>query len=429
MREIPCPNGCLDEATGQVSIILLGGLLQHKTECPEQEVGCKYEAYGCCEGVGLRRDMLLHEEDLSAHVPLFLAAIQDLKQAVAAQQGVISDQQRVIWKQRGDIESRSSESLPPPSSASSSSSPLSSTPDAVSTSSSAAYPFRKRSAAPSKSPAPSTSRDSSSVLIKSSPSQRKRKRKITRTVCAPTPPPIDYVSLYNEAICGSAAAWERLQELSENGRGDSSAAVYEMMMYHCGTLGSMIAKDQHRAEQMARVLLPWLQTEARRGTDDNVHKMFGLGMCYHCPIVLDRDNQQALKLFKRADEQGHLIATTYLGHFYFHGHGGVTADFKHSAALYKSAANGGFSEAQIDWGMSFEKMKKRKEAYTAYQMAAAQGNCQGQHNVGVCLYNNFGVTRDKKEGVAWLQLAADQGYAPSMEFFEDYDSSEDHDTG
>jgi TPR repeat protein len=226
-------------------------------------------------------------------------------------------------------------------------------------------------------------------------------------------------------MCGSTPSWERLQELSHDGGGDRSAAVYEMMLWHSGMRGSTITKNKPRAEQLARRLLPWLQSEARRRGESNQHAIFGLGICHNFPIVLEKDDKQALKLYQRAEKQGHLIARTYLGNFYFHGCGGVTADFKHSTALYKSAANGGFSEAQVEWGMSFEQLKKRKEAYTAYQMAATQGNCQGQHNVGVCLYNAFGATRDKKEGVAWLKLAADQGYAPSMEFFEDCDSSED----
>jgi TPR repeat protein len=196
--------------------------------------------------------------------------------------------------------------------------------------------------------------------------------------------------------------------------GDHNALLFEMVLLDTGTKCSLVPQDSARTAQLGTELLPWLRREVKRGT--NTHALFGLGYCYHCSVVLRADQDAARDLLTRAGDAGHALASYYLANIYSLGQG-VEQDEARAAALYKQAANLGITEAMIELGMCLEKQRKRKLAFSEYQKAADLGHCMGQHNVGVCYHNNFGVPRDRAEGDRWLRRAAEQGYSAAIAYF------------
>ena len=222
---------------------------------------------------------------------------------------------------------------------------------------------------------------------------------------------INYVALYDSVMCGDTDALQHLKDLSANN--DRNATIYVMLLNRYGTPGSLVPKDTQHADTMLKQLtLSWLETEARDG--NNVHAIYALGCHWKC-----NSNNKGVLFLQRASDMGHAFAMNDLGDCYFHGAGALEINIQHALALHSSAANEGCTDAYINEGMLYDEASKRKLAFAAYQMAADRGSCQGQHNVGVCYHNSFGVSRDEEEGDRWLRLAADQGYPSSVKYFKE----------
>jgi len=60
------------------------------------------------------------------------------------------------------------------------------------------------------------------------------------------------------------------------------------------------------------------------------------------------------------------------------------------------------------------------EAAQWYRRAAAQGNAQGQANLGVLYFDGRGVTNDLAEAYMWFKLSVRQGYGYGRKFLIDY---------
>jgi TPR repeat protein len=101
MRLVPCSNGCLDDLTGQTSVIPLRHLSQHRSECPEERICCLYSSVGCNVLV-LRKDMAAHQGDMAAHFSTFMTTMIEQQKSVAQQQQINSQQQTRIL----DLEKR-----------------------------------------------------------------------------------------------------------------------------------------------------------------------------------------------------------------------------------------------------------------------------------------------------------------------------------
>ena len=235
-----------------------------------------------------------------------------------------------------------------------------------------------------------------------------------------------YIDLYNDVLCGSVIAWDKLRNLSA--AGDHDAKVYEMVLYQHGTCGSLVPIDRKRANNIATSILSWMQTESRKKkrphNSGSVHAVFGLALCqYHeYALVLPTNNKEAVRLLRIAHKSGHSPATSFLGCCCLYGHG-VNKNKSNSTIFYTKAADAGFADAMCGVGMNFdiqgERASHHKEtAFSWYLRAAKLGHCESQYNVGVCYHNKCGVKRDSGEGDRWLRLSADQGYPPAVQYFE-----------
>jgi len=88
-------------------------------------------------------------------------------------------------------------------------------------------------------------------------------------------------------------------------------------------------------------------------------------------------------------------------------------DYKTSLKLMLPLAKKGFSKAQYNLGVMYDKGKgvdkNIKKAKKWFQFAAEQGHDKAQYNLGLIYGKGKGVDRDYSKAFKWLSLAADQG--------------------
>ena len=145
-------------------------------------------------------------------------------------------------------------------------------------------------------------------------------------------------------------------------QGDASAQLMLGIMY---TSGWGVAKDDWKA-------VGWGRMEWGRSTE-----IYNIGaMCKNSKGVA-KDDSEAVKWYRKAAEQGNVIAQNNLGFMY-----------------------------ENDKGVA----KDDVEAVKWYRKAAEQGNKNAQYNLGYMYENGKGVDMNISEAKKWYKKAADNGY-------------------
>ena len=147
---------------------------------------------------------------------------------------------------------------------------------------------------------------------------------------------------------------------------------------------------------------------------------------------IKRDEEEAVKWYRRAAEQGHAGGQYGLGWMYEYGYGGLDEDEAESDKWYRSALEGyhraadaGDADAQFalgrmyDWGKGVaedeaESDRWWRRAAEGYRLRAEAGDAYAQYNLGYLYLGGRGVPEDDAEGLKWLHLAAEQGYPPAQ---------------
>lgn len=129
-------------------------------------------------------------------------------------------------------------------------------------------------------------------------------------------------------------------------------------------------------------------------------------------VQCQKDQEQAVKWFRKAAEQGFAPAQGTLG-FCYHDGRGVPQDYDEAAKWSRKAAEQGFSRAQCNLGVCYREgqgvPQDYDEAAKWYRKAAEQGDAQAQCVLGVCYNEGQGVPKDYNEAVKWFRKAAEQG--------------------
>ena len=96
----------------------------------------------------------------------------------------------------------------------------------------------------------------------------------------------------------------------------------------------------------------------------------------------------------------------------------VPPDNKRAVKWYALAAKKGYTDAQNDLGVMYEKGRGVKQNYKTalkwYSLAAKQGEPVSQHNLAVMYENGQGIKQSYKSAIKWYTLAAKQGYVDSQ---------------
>lgn len=102
-----------------------------------------------------------------------------------------------------------------------------------------------------------------------------------------------------------------------------------------------------------------------------------------------------------------------LGNAYENGDG-VPQDATEAVSWYRKAADQGNVLAQCNLGTMYENgdgvQKDDTEAVSWFRKAAEQGYAEGEFNLGANYASGDGVPKDDAQALSWYQKAADQGY-------------------
>jgi eukaryotic-like serine/threonine-protein kinase len=131
---------------------------------------------------------------------------------------------------------------------------------------------------------------------------------------------------------------------------------------------------------------------------------------------LPRDDIKAVEWYRKAANQGLAKAETNLGDMYFYGRGGLPQSYLDALSWYLKAAQQNWPDAQYRLGYMYEKGygtdKDVQHAVQLYRSAAEGGYAEAQNLLGI-LYatGSDGLTEDDKGAIGWYQKAADQKLA------------------
>jgi TPR repeat protein len=153
-----------------------------------------------------------------------------------------------------------------------------------------------------------------------------------------------------------------------------------------------------------------IKTRAKAGDPES---QVALGWLYLKGEVLSKDEQEGIRWFIIAAEQGYAKAQHNLGVLFAFGNG-VAEDKVESVRWFRKAAEQGIAESQYNLGVSLEKgigvKMDRVEAVKWYRMAANQNFPDAQYNLGFCYDNGIGVKKDENNAFKWHVKAAELGH-------------------
>lgn len=145
-----------------------------------------------------------------------------------------------------------------------------------------------------------------------------------------------------------------------------------------------------------------------------VYPQFELAVRYLKGTGVPRNDQEALRWFQKAAEQGHSVAQNVLGHYYKNGLGTMACEDKGMALKWwnKSAQQGNV-DSQYNLGICYEDgYGVEANAGLAAQWflkSATRGYSPSQNRLGLCYEHGIGVPTNIKKALAWYKKAARQG--------------------
>ena len=85
-----------------------------------------------------------------------------------------------------------------------------------------------------------------------------------------------------------------------------------------------------------------------------------------------------------------------------------------------NSVNSLHSMVQVDWAKQNYAKGHKTEAAEHYQSAAQKGNAEAQFQLAKMLIFGDGISKDAPRGIAWLEKASRQNYAPAMTMLGSY---------
>ncbi len=127
---------------------------------------------------------------------------------------------------------------------------------------------------------------------------------------------------------------------------------------------------------------------------------------------LAEDDEEAVRWYRLAAEQGYAGGQSALGSMYARGEG-VPEDDEEAAWWYRLAAEQGYASAQYNLGLMYAEgegvPEDDEEAVWWYYLAAEQGYASAQHILGFMYAQGEGVPEDLVLAYMWYNLSAAQG--------------------
>lgn len=183
------------------------------------------------------------------------------------------------------------------------------------------------------------------------------------------------------------SVWLSLAERGHNFAQQNIAKMY--------STGKGVTKNDNEA-------VKWYKKAAEQGVPIS---QFTLGTLYSKGKGVKKDNEQASIWFRKAAIQGHSPSQYNLALRYESGKG-INKDLKQSLYWHLKAAEQGLAESQYNLGMMYDQGVATDidfvESAKWYLRAAEQGHPYAQYNISVTYYKGQGVDRDYESAFYWI---------------------------
>lgn len=187
---------------------------------------------------------------------------------------------------------------------------------------------------------------------------------------------------------------------------DALAIMWLARCYHRGCAG--FRQDLQHSRQLAAQVVQQVERLAYIG---DAQALFLFGEAYDAGLAVKQDSKQALVWYRKAADQGHLIAQRILGVMYIKGRE-VPRNEAEAANWFRKAAEQGDATAQYNLGAMYVSgsgvSRSDAEAIKWFRQAAERGDAAAQYNLAVMYDYGRGVPQNDTEAVQWYRRAADQ---------------------
>ena len=136
---------------------------------------------------------------------------------------------------------------------------------------------------------------------------------------------------------------------------------------------------------------------------------FNLAMCYRRGEGVSKDDAQALRWFLRAAGQGLALGQTQVGRGYV-SPPLLRTPFLTAPCCYPVPCSSLFTQVGFSYYLGEGVAKDEAEAARWFGLAAAQGEANAQHNLGICFGRGVGVAKDIARADELLERAEQQGH-------------------
>ena len=147
------------------------------------------------------------------------------------------------------------------------------------------------------------------------------------------------------------------------------------------------------------------------------HVQLRLGAMYATGNGVPKDDQEAVRWYRKSAEQGLAGAQFLLGSMYATGKG-VPQDFREAAKWYRRSAEQGLAEAQYGLGYMYAEgegvPQDHQEAVRWFRKSAEQGLAAAQNHLSLMHLNSIGAPQDDREAAKWTRKSAARGDAAAQ---------------
>jgi len=161
----------------------------------------------------------------------------------------------------------------------------------------------------------------------------------------------------------------------------------------------------------------FLQALRRLGDGGNAYIMYRLGRMYAAGIGVARDENEAVRWYRKGATAGNLQATTALAIALLEGRG-TGKDPQEAVRLLKLAADKDNLDAMYRLGALYAQgaivSKDALEAVRLFTRASEAGHAPSMVDLGLMFYNGEGVQVDLVKAAMWYKRAADLGDSSGM---------------
>ena len=161
----------------------------------------------------------------------------------------------------------------------------------------------------------------------------------------------------------------------------------------------------------------FLQALRRLGEGGNAYVMYRLGRMYAAGIGVGRDENEAVRWYRKGATAGNMQATAALGIALLEGRG-TGKDPQEAVHLLKLAADKDNLDAMYRLGVLYAQGavvgKDALEAVRLFTRASEAGHAPSMVDLGLMFYNGEGVQVDLVKAAMWYKRAADLGDSSGM---------------